>query len=160
VAHCSFRFTLVGQEGPILGEDANYSVVPIDVGTPFPFVPTSYESHCSTSGGSTTCTGTIYYSTSPTIESAKEAPPNEGGQGGPQALRDGEKAFATAEVGGHSRVIATGSVKHHRLRLSYRKLKPGRYKVSLMNGHRRVLVGHTSMSVTKRSTRAVVRRRA
>ncbi len=152
VANCSFEYQFPGQEGPVYGINAHYSIVPIALGE-LSLAPTSYESHCSTSGGSTTCTGTIYYSTSPSMKKPEEAPQEEGGPGGGQALRNGEKAFATADVEGHTKVIATGSVKHHRLRLAYRKLKPGRYKVSLwvMSAHRRILVAHTSMVVNDRS---------
>jgi hypothetical protein len=67
------------------------------------------------------------------------------------ALRNGAQAFATSKVRGRTRVVATGKVRDHQLRLTYRKLKPGRYKVSLwvIERRHRINVGRAEMVIHK-----------
>jgi hypothetical protein len=66
------------------------------------------------------------------------------------ALRNGARAYATADIRGRVETVATGQVKNHKLHLAYRALRPGRYKVALwvMDGNHRASAGHTSMVIS------------
>jgi hypothetical protein len=58
--------------------------------------------------------------------------------------------IATAKVHRHTRVIAHGRVRHHRLTLTFTHLQRGRYSVTVLglSGHKWVVIGHTSITIT------------
>ena len=67
-----------------------------------------------------------------------------------QTLRDGTRADATATIDGHTQVIATGRVIAHRLKLTFRHLKPGRYRFRLweLHDHHRTALGCSSIAIS------------
>jgi hypothetical protein len=61
------------------------------------------------------------------------------------------RAEAVALVHGRVRVVATGRIRDHRLRLTYRQLRRGRYGLTLLElrAHQRpVVIGHTSLVIS------------
>jgi hypothetical protein len=61
-----------------------------------------------------------------------------------------EPVIATARVHGRAQVIARGRIRHHRLTLTFRHLRPGRYLVTLLALQRDrapVLIGRTMILV-------------
>jgi hypothetical protein len=64
--------------------------------------------------------------------------------------RDG-RAEAVAYVGGKVRVVATGRIRDRRVRLTFRHLASGRYRITLLElrGHHTPLaIGHTSLVIS------------
>jgi hypothetical protein len=61
------------------------------------------------------------------------------------------RAEAVAEVGGRVRVVATGRIRDRKLRLTYRHLTRGRYRLTLLELHGRehpLVIGHTSLVIS------------
>jgi hypothetical protein len=64
--------------------------------------------------------------------------------------RDG-RAEATAVLHGRSVVVGTGRIHDHRLRLTFRHLRRGRYGLTLLRlraHHGQVVIGHTSLEIS------------
>jgi hypothetical protein len=64
--------------------------------------------------------------------------------------RDGQ-VLATASVHGRTRIIGHGAIRHRRLTLTLRGVRRGRYSVTLLElrgRDRRVIIGHTTVTVT------------
>ena len=68
----------------------------------------------------------------------------------PGQAKDGA-VIATARIHGRSQVIARGRVRHHRLSLTFKHARRGRYRATLLElrGHRPpALIGSTTLVVT------------
>jgi hypothetical protein len=120
--------------------NAVYEYAPITI-APITSVenPDGFTSLChSTESRGTTTQGCVATYTYPATSTATAA------------LRNGARAFATADVRGRIETVATGKVKDRKLHLTYRALRPGRYKVALwvMDGNHRVSAGKTSMVIS------------
>jgi hypothetical protein len=82
-------------------------------------------------GSTTSCTYTFTYATT---AGAKDV-----------------SVLAVGKFHGHSRVIARGRLRHHRLTLVLRHLRRGRYQLTLVavGAHgKRTVIGHTSVVVS------------
>jgi len=61
------------------------------------------------------------------------------------------RAEAVVDIDGRVRVVATGRIRHRKLRLTFRHLKRGRYRLTLLElraHHRPVVIGHTSLVIS------------
>jgi hypothetical protein len=61
------------------------------------------------------------------------------------------RAEAVAEIGGRVRVVATGRIRDRKLRLTYRHLTRGRYRLTLLEflgHHKMAAIGHTSLVIS------------
>ncbi len=100
-----------------------------------PTGPTGATSTCTTSGDKpVTETFTVTYTYPSSILVTAEA----------------ARVEATAKIDGRTRVVATGTIRHHRLGLTFGHLKRGRYRLTLLRlrAHRRPLViGHATLTV-------------
>lgn len=65
-------------------------------------------------------------------------------------LIDGARAKATVTVNGRTEVVGTGRVRHHQLVITFRHLRRGRYRLTLieLQPGQRTVIGHTTLTVT------------
>jgi hypothetical protein len=102
-------------------------------GPPGPAGPSPEKStiKCASKSKNTTCTATYVYAAT-------------------AAVADRARAEAVAQVDGRTRVLASGAMRGHTLRLTFRSLRRGRYRLTLLefpSGGRPVVVGHTALNV-------------
>ncbi|HET6871027.1 MAG TPA: hypothetical protein VFH80_34265, partial [Solirubrobacteraceae bacterium] len=67
----------------------------------------------------------------------------------PGQAKDGA-VIATVTKHRHTRVIARGRIRHHRLTLTFKHLKRGRYRLTLLELEhgRRIVIGQTTLTVS------------
>jgi hypothetical protein len=111
------------------------ATITIDSGYEFEgYIPGSNQSaiKCtSAKSKGTTCTATYVY-------------------GATAALAARAPAEAVAEVNGRSGVVGTGTIRDRRLRLTFRHLRAGRYRLTLLElpaDGKPVVVGHSALRV-------------
>ncbi|MBV9337502.1 MAG: hypothetical protein JO243_16580 [Solirubrobacterales bacterium] len=73
---------------------------------------------------------------------------------GPLAAQDlvnGARAEATATIAGKKKVLATGKIRHRKLSLTFKHLKRGRYRITLLElrpTKQPLMLGHTSLVIS------------